>query len=194
MAKPLRLELDRSAKTPLAEQIRKGIRAAIESGVLAPGARLPSWRDLAAQLGVARGTVRAAYERLADALLVVPSGPAGTLVAEPPVAAAPAAVEVGPFVERRRRFASAARPFQMGVPGADAFPARLWARTLIRAVRAEAEAPMRYPDPAGAPELREQIAGYLAIARGLHCAPEQILITRCYRDGLRLAIRTLGVE
>lgn len=45
MTKPLRLELDRSAKTPLAEQIRKGIGAAIESGVLAPGARLPSWQD-----------------------------------------------------------------------------------------------------------------------------------------------------
>ncbi len=58
MTQPLQLELDRSTKTPLAEQIRKGISAAIESGVFAPGARLPSWLDLAAQLGVARGTVR----------------------------------------------------------------------------------------------------------------------------------------
>jgi GntR family transcriptional regulator / MocR family aminotransferase len=71
MSKPLRLELDRSAKTPLAEQIRKGIGAAIESGVLAPGARLPSWQDLAAQLGVARGTVRSAYQKLSSAQLIV---------------------------------------------------------------------------------------------------------------------------
>ena len=42
MTQPLQLELDRSAKTPLAEQIRKGISAAIESGVFAPGARLSS--------------------------------------------------------------------------------------------------------------------------------------------------------
>jgi len=35
MTKPLNLQLDRSAKTPLTEQIRKGITAAIESGVLA---------------------------------------------------------------------------------------------------------------------------------------------------------------
>ena len=55
VTQPLQLELDRSAKTPLAEQIRKGISAAIESGVFAPGARLPSWLDLAAQLGVALG-------------------------------------------------------------------------------------------------------------------------------------------
>jgi GntR family transcriptional regulator / MocR family aminotransferase len=45
MTKRLRLELDRPAKTPLGEQTRKPIRAAIESGVLAPGARLPAWLD-----------------------------------------------------------------------------------------------------------------------------------------------------
>src|SRR5438045_3850390 len=85
MSKPLRLKLDRSAKTPLAEQIRSGISAAIESGVLAPGARLPSWQDLAAQLGVARGTVRSAYEKLVDAQLVVASRAAGTRVADRPL-------------------------------------------------------------------------------------------------------------
>ena len=46
MTKLLPLDLDRSAKTPLAEQIRNGIGAAIENGALAPGARLPSWVDL----------------------------------------------------------------------------------------------------------------------------------------------------
>ena len=43
---------------------------------------MPSWRDLAAQLGIARGTVRVAYERLADEQLIVACGPAGTFVAE----------------------------------------------------------------------------------------------------------------
>ena len=84
VTKPFQLELDRSAKTPLVEQIRKGIGAAIESGVLAPGARLPSWQDLAAQLGVARGTVRAAYEKLSAAQLIVASRATGTHVAERP--------------------------------------------------------------------------------------------------------------
>jgi len=62
MNKPFDLKLDRAAKAPLAEQIRNGIAIAIAEGVLQPGARLPSWQDLAAQLGVARGTVRNAYE------------------------------------------------------------------------------------------------------------------------------------
>src|ERR1700681_1356127 len=87
VTQPLRLELDRSAKTPLAEQIREGISAAIEGGVLAPGARLPSWLDLASQLGVARGTVRSAYEMLSAAQLIVASRVTGTRVADrPPIA------------------------------------------------------------------------------------------------------------
>src|ERR1700735_2659082 len=69
MNKPLNLNLDRRAKVPLAEQIRRGVTTAIEGGVLEPGAPLPSWQDLAAQLGVARGTVRTAYEKLGAARL-----------------------------------------------------------------------------------------------------------------------------
>jgi DNA-binding transcriptional regulator YhcF (GntR family) len=72
ITKPLNLSVDGSAKKPLAEQIRHGITTAIESGVLEPGARLPSWQDLAAQLGVARGTVRTAYEKLDAAQLCEP--------------------------------------------------------------------------------------------------------------------------
>ena len=65
------ISLDRAGRLSLSEQIADGIRAAIREGRLAPGARLPSWNDLATQLGVARGTVRSAYERLADGQPVI---------------------------------------------------------------------------------------------------------------------------
>jgi GntR family transcriptional regulator/MocR family aminotransferase len=45
-------------------------------------ARLPSWRELAAQLGVARGTARIAYERLLDERFAVGLGAKGMRVAE----------------------------------------------------------------------------------------------------------------
>jgi GntR family transcriptional regulator/MocR family aminotransferase len=54
----LPIQLDRARRTPLAAQIYSAIREGIENGRLASGARLPFWRDLAAQLGVSRGTVR----------------------------------------------------------------------------------------------------------------------------------------
>src|ERR1700758_5438245 len=76
------IDLDRARRTPLAAQIYGAIREAIETGRLASGARLPSWRDLAAQLGVSRGTVRVAYERLTVEQFAIGLGPAGTRVAE----------------------------------------------------------------------------------------------------------------
>src|SRR5262245_38314024 len=80
----LRIDLDRAGRTALAVQIYRGLREAIETRRLAAGARLPSWNDLAAQLGVARGTVRAAYARLIDEQLAIGMGAAGTRVAVRP--------------------------------------------------------------------------------------------------------------
>ena len=74
----LPIDVDRAGRTPLAAQIYQAIRRAIETGQLASGARLPSWRDLAAQLGVSRGTVRAAYQRLIDEQFAIGFGAAGT--------------------------------------------------------------------------------------------------------------------
>jgi DNA-binding transcriptional MocR family regulator len=80
----LPIHLDRARRTPLATQIYWAIREGIESGRLASRARLPSWRDLAAQLGVSRGTVRVAYARLIAEQFAIGLGPAGTRVAERP--------------------------------------------------------------------------------------------------------------
>ena len=156
MAKPLRLEIDRSAKTPLAEQIRKGIAGAIDSGVLKPGARLPSWMDLAAQLGVARGTVRAAYERLTAAQLIVAAGANGTRVADRPAKARRAEdpVKPGSFLEQYQEMTAGPLIFQMGVPSQEIFPAKLLSRIRAYAVRAESAAPALYPDPRGELALR----------------------------------------
>ncbi|MEM5387364.1 PLP-dependent aminotransferase family protein [Paraburkholderia phymatum] len=196
MTKPLQIQLDRSAKTPLAEQIRQAISTAIESGVLAAGARLPSWVDLAAQLGVARGTVRLAYDRLADAQLIVASRATGTRVADRP----PAPVQVeerpdpGSFMETYRELTAGPAIFQMGVPAQETLPARLFTRVRSFALRAESSASAIYPDPRGELELRREIAAYLAISRGVTCSPAQIVITSGFSGGLGLTLRVLGLE
>jgi GntR family transcriptional regulator / MocR family aminotransferase len=60
----LLVPLDPAAPLPLHRQIYEGLRAAIVSGRLAAGARIPSSRVLAADLGVARNTVVLAFEQL----------------------------------------------------------------------------------------------------------------------------------
>lgn len=190
------VSIDRTRPMPIAEQITVNLRDAITEGRLEPGARLPSWLDMATQLGVARGTVKTAYERLIDEALVVSSGAAGTRVAERS-AAAPVtlAVEIArPMQGIERGFYLKPLPFQMGVPAQDAFPAKLWSRMRTRAVREDAMAPVGPTDPRGHPELRAQIASYLAIARGIRCHPDQIILTSGYKNGLSLAITTLQTQ
>lgn len=195
MAQPLSIALDRAAKQPLAAQIHDALHKAIGDGTLAPGARLPSWRDLAAQLGVARGTVRVAYERLSDEQMIVGLGAAGTRVAARPAAAKiPPVAETSPLPAFYRDFDSAPLPFQMGVPAQDAFPFTQWSRLVARAARAAAAAPVGYPDPRGLPQLRREIAGYLALARGYACSPGQVIVTAGYAGALNLAIRALRLE
>ena len=60
----VQLTLDPHSATPLYRQVYEGLRDAMFSGRLARGARLPSTRALAADLGVARNTVLLAFEQL----------------------------------------------------------------------------------------------------------------------------------
>jgi GntR family transcriptional regulator/MocR family aminotransferase len=192
----LSIGLDRAKKIPLATQIYAAIRAAIESGQIPAEAKLPSWRDLAAQLGVSRGTVRVAYERLIDEQLATSFGAAGTRVADRPAAAGAGerAAETPPMPDLFHAFGATPLAFQMGVPAQDAFPYKLWSRMVTRAARHTAAAPVGYPDPRGDPDLRREVAAYLGIARGIRCSPSQVLITAGFAGALGLVLRALGLE
>lgn len=194
---PLPLELDRGGRTPLAVQIYGSIREAIVAGRLVPGAKLPSWRDLSIQLGISRGTVRVAYERLINEELAIGKGAAGTRVVQssPRSAMANVSAEAPPLPELFfYGFGVAPRAFQMGVPAQDAFPFKLWSRILSHAARRAAVAPVAYPDPRGEPDLRNEIAAYLGITRGIQCDPSQILVTAGLSNALCLAVRGLHLD
>lgn len=85
------LRVDLSSPVPPFEQIRAGVAGLIRQGHLAPGTRLPTVRSLAADLGVANGTVARAYRELEAAGLVTGEGRRGTAVAAapPPVTVSP---------------------------------------------------------------------------------------------------------
>ena len=195
MPDALDIRIDRSAASTLTEQIRSGVLAAIRSGALAPGAKLPSWQALAAQLGVARGTVRSAYERLADEQVIVSSSPGGTRVAEHPATArtVPAAGSEDVPELYQHLFVGPAM-FQMGVPASDCFPTSLFARLRAHAARREVAAPTTYPDPRGELEFRREIAAHLALARGIQCRPSQIFVTAGFAGALEIALRVLRME
>lgn len=78
------ISIDLGSPLPPYEQIRAQVTTMAASGVLPPGSRLPPIRQLAADLGLASGTVARAYRELEAADVIVTSGRHGTYVAEPP--------------------------------------------------------------------------------------------------------------
>ena len=186
--------LDPAAPQPLYRQIYDRFRSAIASGLLEPGDRVPSVRALTQELGLARGTIEAAYSLLTAEGYFLARGQAGTIVS-PALAAGPLAPARPPqpaggspaFAARVEPI----RPFQMGLPALDAFPRKIWARLGARAVRAMQHAGMAYPATSGLQELRTEIAAYLQVSRGIACAPAQIFLTSGYRHTLELIVRAL---
>ncbi|HEY3438980.1 MAG TPA: GntR family transcriptional regulator [Actinotalea sp.] len=74
------VHIDATSAVPVFEQLRSQIERLIASGQLRPGTKLPPIRHLAADLGLARGTVNKVYDALAREGLVETAGRHGTIV------------------------------------------------------------------------------------------------------------------
>ncbi|HWK90652.1 MAG TPA: GntR family transcriptional regulator [Luteimicrobium sp.] len=82
-----RIDVDLASSVPPFEQIRRQVLAHVAAGNLSPGDRLPTIRALAADLGLAAGTVARAYRELEAEGVVVTRRRAGTVVADAALAA-----------------------------------------------------------------------------------------------------------
>lgn len=184
--------LDPSDSGPLYIQIANRLRGAVAGGQIAPGGRLPSARALAAQLGVARGTVDTAYDLLAGEGAIQARGSAGTIVS-PNVSARVSAPAQRPMLLRAaaNKADAATMPFRMGLPALDAFPRKLWSGLVARSARIAGAEELSYPDPAGHRSLRQAVAAYLGVSRGIVCSPEQVLITAGFQGALSLVREVL---
>jgi DNA-binding transcriptional regulator YhcF (GntR family) len=80
----VRIEVDPASPVPAYRQIRQQIEGLVASGALGAGARLPTIRQLAADLGLARNTVARVYRELEAAGVVVTGARTGTVVAADP--------------------------------------------------------------------------------------------------------------
>jgi len=186
----LLVELDRESETPLHEQIERSIRADIRAGRLGAGARLPSSRGLAAELGVSRGVVSEAYGQLAAEGYLLAGQGAPMRVSGTVRTAAPRP----PARSLRPSFAYRLDP---GLPDLAGFPRDRWLRSLRAAWRRAPIDAVDYPDPRGVPGLREALAEYLGRARGAAAEPEQLIVCTGFAQGLTLIARWLrarGVE
>ena len=197
-------QLDRASRTPLKRQIYMQVRAAVLSGALRPGTRMPSSREMASKLGVARASVVLAYEHLLAEGYVESRHGSGTFIAgdltglasrrrSAPRAAKPAVpTSAQTFSDfERSAMQSDARPFNTGRTLVDARSVETWRSLTRRAVRRLGANDLGYTDPAGLAELRENICDYLRAARAVRCEPAQIVITAGTQQAIDIAIRVL---
>jgi GntR family transcriptional regulator/MocR family aminotransferase len=188
------IRIDAASPVPKHRQVYAALRGAILDGRLRADDPLPSTRQLALKLGVARNTVMTAYELLLAEGYVVGRGGAGTFVArdamrsEPPHQAREA--EPRPLsgmadVLRVRRLpepSSLMTPFRPSSPAFDAFPFARWSRIVARIARdgsLTTEA-----DPLGHLRLRKAIAQHLQTVRSCRCEPDQVIIVSGSQLGL----------
>jgi len=182
------------AQAPLYRQIYERVRASIAEGRLQPGDRLPSARAYAQELGVARGTVDLAYSILAGEGYVEARGRTGTRVADG--IAHRAAVREGMPAEPPFNLAAAVHrrsmlPLAPGVPAYDLFPRKLWAQLVRRHARGLGRSELAYPDPQGMLRLREALAAYLSVSRGVVCSADQVIVTGGFQSAVGLVTQAL---
>lgn len=101
------LQVDQSSATPPYEQIREQVVQLVGSGALTEGARLPTIRQLAGDLGVAPGTVARAYRELEADGVVRSRVRHGTVVAS----------STSSTEQNDYRLASAAQAYALAVRG-----------------------------------------------------------------------------
>jgi GntR family transcriptional regulator/MocR family aminotransferase len=168
----------------LAEQLEDQIRDAVRAGRLRHGARLPSTRALARDLGVSRGVVGSAYAQLgAEGYLVVRQG-AAVRVAE--VEASP-----GPSVAPERPARPPRYNLRPDVADYSSFPRREWLASLRTALRAATDEELAYGDARGSLELRETLAEYLGRSRGAAAHADRTFATVGFAHGLGASCRVL---
>jgi GntR family transcriptional regulator/MocR family aminotransferase len=182
----LLIVLDRMSGEPLWSQLERGLREAIRGGRLQAGERLPSTRELARGLGIARGTVVECIDQLqAEGYLVTRAGA--------PTRVSPSARPAGsPWRSSRPGPARMEIDFAPAVPDLASFPRSEWARTLAEVCRTAPSASFDYGDPRGALALRSVLASYLARVRGAAADPDRVVISTGFSQGLHLALRALA--
>jgi GntR family transcriptional regulator / MocR family aminotransferase len=200
----IRLALDEVAAEPLYRQLYHQLRQLIAEGRFEPGARLPSSRLLAAEIGVARITVIQAYKQLSvEGLITIRPG-AGSFVSQTTAKISDSAPEaftpvLTPWGKRLTSGGERAqRPqqqieidFGFGRSFPHIFPYDVWRRLLARYLSTDDIMLSRYGSPVGFLPLRRALASYLKSQRGVNCEPEQVVMVSGAQQALDILSRLL---
>src|ERR1700744_1036310 len=198
----------RETGMPAYRWLYSAVRAEILNGSLRPGTQLPATRDLADQYGLSRGTIVSAFDELKSEGYVEGSIGSGTYVSKvlpeellqvvgedgsSSASRRKVRRRISDYGQRVRLFPNLqvrpTRAFRPNLPALDLFPAALWAQITARRLRRASTSLLLSCDPLGYKPLREAVANYLNLSRGVKCIPQQVAIVSGAQEALDLASR-----
>jgi len=202
------IDLDRNGETSMTQQLVDHVAAAIDSGELEPGEKLPPTRALAADAGINHLTAVRVYRRLAELGYVTAAVGRGTFVRRHVPAASVAGPidhdwQLGMLAPSRLSYADemvrdslhAPRApdllaLGIGFPDPELCPSDELARIAADIARETPRAITDYLEVEGLPELRERLAA-LGLAAGFARSPDEILVTTGARQAIDLVARAI---
>lgn len=187
------INIDRSSDISLIRQIYEQIRTAILSGILKSGERLPATRELASELKVSRNVILEAYEQLYSEGYVESHQGSGTFVAEGLLwVQAPIELSLIPIDDAESKNNKINLiDFRSGIPDLNLFPKKIWGKLSQSVYNESHPSAFGYGNPEGRLELRHVLSNYLIKTRGVHCKPEQLVITSGATQALSLVAKLL---
>ncbi len=179
------LHLDRDARGTLGAQLQAALRAAIRSGRLRSGERMPSSRKLAADLGLSRGLVQGTYEQLtAEGYLT--ATPGGT------TRVASGVREPAPSPGTHGTSPGGGIDFSPGLPDLSSFPMRDWLWACGEAARIASHGDLAYGDGFGLLRLRDVLSSYAKRVRAASTASRDVVVCSGFTQGVAITLRALA--
>ncbi|MGA2252545.1 PLP-dependent aminotransferase family protein [Terracidiphilus sp.] len=204
------IAIDRDAERPLHQQVYDGYREAILRGDLQSGQKIPSSRELAAEIGVSRFPVLHAYAQLkAEGYFESHVGSGTIISATLPEQMMPSSRGAGglqtsisgrrPIARRTRFYPRFERDshlrgwgaFGIHQPAFDHFPFQVWSGLVAKHSRNPHASAIHNINPLGSERFREEICAYLRTARAVKCDASQIMIVSGSQQALDITARVL---
>jgi len=207
----LPLILDPGSSIAMHKQLTRALKDAIQSGRLAPGQMLPSSRDLAQSLGISRDTIVRSYDDLSSQGFIQMKTARGTFVSQNPpgqISSVSEQTVMDGTVLRSLPVLSAFASRLIGLSGcspgcadivelnhgaapADVLPVAIWRQMLSRRCAAADPTCFEYAEEEifGYRPLRQQISRFLNHAKGLSCAPNNVIVFSDSQSHLDLVAR-----
>lgn len=188
------IDIDRHREVSLTRQIYRSLKEDILSGTLQQGEKLPSSRELAKDLNVARNVVIESYDQLiAEGYAYSRSG-SGTYVCEAVKLEKQAGTPVVKKEKDRKKQVPEMISFRTGIPDLNSIPIKKWAQAYREIISTVMPAQLDYQNPFGEYELRYQLSLYLNRVRGVCTTPENILITNGAAQSFSLLCRLVSED